>query len=434
VSFLRSILLVRKGERAKTAGMFLYFFIVVSAYWFLKPLRSVLTIEQLGADAIRELKIINAFVSAVVVAAYSLALARFSREKLTYLVLGAFVWALLFFWFFLGHYGAVKTVYYCFYVFIDLFMTVNTALFWTFLADIVDPESAPRLYGLVGAGGVLGGVAGSYGNTLASGVAPENMLLIVAAAYLLLFAIVFGVSRRLHRLPHVARGIIATPGESKLADALKGARQVFASPYFLGICLVLASYEFISTVNDFCLHKAVDIQFRSGGSIDSLRSFFSRFFLAVNLVALVVQTFVTSLVVRRVGVTAGLLVLPVIIVGLSVGFLAVPCFALAELLFLSDNSLNYSINQTTRELLFVPVSREERYRVLAFIDMLVLRSAKAAGGFLLLLLPVLAASGSVEGLRWCMVVTVPLGLVTIVTSVYLGRRHGAVLARGKHAP
>ena len=83
-------------------------------------------------------------------------------------------------------------------------------------------------------------------------------------------------------------------------------------------------------------------------------------------------------------------------------------------------------------MLLVPVSRDEKYRVLAFIDMLVLRSAKAAGGFLLLLLPVLAASDSVVGLRWCMALTIPLGLVSVATSVYLGRKYSLVRGGSGH--
>ena len=162
MSFIRAILDIRKGELGKTAGMFAYFFIVIAAFWFLKPLRSVLVLEKLGADSLRLLKVLTAVISVGVVAAYSLALTRFSRERLTYIVLGAFFWLLVFFWFFFTYFGVYQTVYYGFYVFLDLFITVNVALFWTFLADITHPESAKRLYGIIGAGGVIGGFIGSF--------------------------------------------------------------------------------------------------------------------------------------------------------------------------------------------------------------------------------------------------------------------------------
>ncbi len=453
---------IREGELTKVGGMFLFFFVVIASYWFLKPLRSVLTVEKLGADAIRELKVLTAFVSAGVVVAYSLALTRLSRERLTLLVAGTFFWIFLAFWAAFTWLGYSNIVYYCFYIVIDLFITVNLSVFWSFLADITDASSARRLYGLIGAGGVVGGFFGSaMCNRMVDRVAPSTMILCVALVYLLVPVLVLVVSRRIRRLPGVAHGVIARSGSSRLSDALAGLRVVASSRYFLGICFILGCYELVSAINDFSFHKAVELSFRSeGGALSllgtalsafdgvtglkltelldrlgwnvtggSMGSFFSGFFLAMNIVALLVQVLLTSLVLRRAGMSVALLVLPLTIVGLSVGFFALPALALVELLFLADNSLNYSMNQTSRELLFVPVGREEKYRALAFIDMFVLRAAKATAGFLLLLLPLVleAVAGigldaaDISSLRWYMLLTVPLGIAWGVVAVLLGR-------------
>ena len=464
MAFIRAILDIRKGELGKTAGMFAYFFIVIAAFWFLKPLRSVLVIEKLGADSLRQLKVLTALVSIGVVAAYSVALTRFSRERLTYMILGAFFWLQIFFWFFFTYLGVYKTVYYGFYVFLDLFITVNVALFWTFLADITHPESAKRLYGIIGAGGVIGGFVGSFtSNSLIERISPADMLLYVGLAYSSIFFIVYGISRRVQSIKEVPSGTIAVAGKSRLSDALAGARVVLRSKYFLGICFVLAAYELTSTINDFTFHKAVEMIFAERGGTASLLgvlltfvdqttglavtgwleatfglqvaggtlgSFFSGFYLAMNLLALVVQVFLTSLVIRRLGMTTALLVLPVALVALSIGFFFFPVFLLVEFLYLTDNSLNYSLNQTSREMLFVPAGREDKYRALAFIDMFVLRAAKATAGFLLLALAGLATlfgsagffSESSSSIRWYMLLTIPLGLAWITVAIYLGRR------------
>ena len=464
MAFIRAILDIRKGELGKTAGMFAYFFIVIAAFWFLKPLRSVLVLEKLGADSLRQLKVLTALISVGVVAAYSVALTRFSRERLTYIILGAFFWLQIFFWFFFTYLGVHKTVYYGFYVFLDLFITVNVALFWTFLADITHPESAKRLYGIIGAGGVIGGFIGSFtSNSLIERVTPADMLLYVAFAYSSIFFIVYGISRRVRTLGEVPGGTIAVAGKSRLSDALAGARVVSRSRYFLGICFVLAAYELTSTVNDFTFHKAVEMIFAEKGGTASLLgvlltfidqitglevttwlevnlglqvaggtlgAFFSGFYLAMNLLALIIQVLLTSLVIRRLGMTTALLVLPVALVALSIGFFFFPVFLLVEFLYLTDNSLNYSLNQTSREMLFVPAHREDKYRAMAFIDMFVLRAAKATAGFLLLALAGLASlsgsagffSESSSSVRWYMLLTIPLGLVWIVVAAYLGRR------------
>jgi len=461
MELLRRILGIRKGELTKVGGMFLFFFIIIASYWFLKPLRSLLTVEKLGADSIRELKVLTAFVSAGVVVAYSLALTRLSRERLTLLVVGSFFWIFLAFAAAFSWNQYSNVIYYCFYIAIDLFITVNLSVFWAFLADITDASSARRLYGLIGAGGVVGGFFGAaMCNRMVDTVAPGTMIVYVALGYLAVPALVLLVSRRVRRQPGVAHGVIAQSGRSRLSDALAGFRVVVSSRYFLGICVILGSYELVSAVNDFCFHKAVELSFKAeGGALSllgtalatfdrvtgleltaaldrlgwnvtggSMGSFFSGFFLAMNLVALAVQVLLTSFVLRRAGMTVALLVLPVAIVSLSTGFFALPVLALVELLFLADNSLNYSMNQTSRELLFVPVRREDKYRALAFIDMFVLRAAKATAGFLLLLLPFVlqAFSGvgldaaDISSLRWYMLLTVPLGIVWSIVAVLLG--------------
>ena len=428
MSWYQAVVDIRKGERGKTAGMFLYFFIIVACYWFLKPLRSTLTLDKLGADSIRQLKVVSAFASAGVVIAYSLALTRFSRIRLTYLILGAFVWTMVFFWYFFTYHGYDRTVYYCFYIFLDLFITVNVALFWTFLADIVDPDEASRLYGLIGAGGVIGGLLGSLTSySVAAKTKPEWMILYVAIVYSSIFVIITLVQRRVSRDKPEGTQTIAQSGRTKLHDALEGARVVFSSSYFLAICGMVAGYEVISTINDFTFHKAVELVLPE----DAHRGFFNGFFLVLNLLAVGIQLLLTSAIIRRLGMSAALLLLPLVVLGLSVGFLAFPVFLLMEVLYLSDNALNYSLNQTSREMLFVPVERQDKYRALAFIDMFVQRSAKAVGGFLLLLLPGIALGETVEELRHVTVITIPLAVLFVGLAVFLGRRYARYTQDGK---
>mgnify|MGYP002641099185 CR=1 FL=1 len=456
MGLFKTILDIRKGERTRTLLMFLYFFIIIASYWFLKPARSALTVKNISADPIPALRVVSALLLSVVVIGYSVAVTRFNRERLAYLIIGAFFWFIAFFAFAFHQFEGSALLYYSFYVFLDLFITINVALFWTFLADISSTDSAHRLYGIIGAGGVLGGFFGSFSNKSIEAVTgPGTMMLIVLAGYGLLFFVIWGVSRRVGGALRDRRPIVEA-SRSRLAEAVEGARTVVRSPYFLGICFLLASYEFISTVNDFCFHKAVDITFHRDGTIMSLfgtflawldgltgaditggleglfglamnrgtlGSFFSEFFLLMNIVATLVQLVLTPLIIRRLGLTAALLVLPVLLLCLSTGFFIVPFLVTAEVLYLADNALNYSINQTSREMLFVPVPRKDKYKTLAFIDMFVLRTAKAVAGIAMLSLQAFFVINSIEDLRWYMTMTVVLAAIWIVLAVYLGRRY-----------
>jgi len=439
VGLFKSILDIRKGERTRTLLMFLYFFIVIASYWFLKPARSALTISNLTADPIPMLRVISALLLSVVVIGYSVLVTRFNRERLAYLVIGAFFWLIAFFAFAFYRFEGADLLYYTFYVFLDLFITVNVALFWTFLADISDSDSAHRLYGLIGAGGVLGGFFGSFFNKKIEAVTdPGSMMLMVLAVYGLLPFIIWGVSRRIGGDPRDLRPIVEAR-QSRLAEALEGARTVLRSRYFLAICVLLASYEFISTVGDFCFHKAVEITYSAEGGIvflfgsGSLGSFFSEFFLAMNIVAMFVQIILTPLILRRLGITVALLVLPVLLLVLSTGFFIIPMLVTVEVLFLTDNALNYSINQTSREMLFVPVPRKDKYKALAFIDMFILRTAKALAGLAMIALQSFFVIHDIEDLRWYMIMTISLVLVWIVLATYLGRRYQQINKEGGDA-
>ncbi len=419
MNFFKTILDIRKGERARTLLMFSYYFIVIASYWFLKPARSALTVKNLSADPIPTLRLVSALLLSVVVIGYSVLVTRVNRERLAYLVIGAFFWLIAIFVFAFYRFEGSALLYYSFYVFLDLFITINVALFWTFLADISDSDSAHRLYGIIGAGGVLGGFVGSFTNKSIEAVTgPGTLMLIVLGVYGLLFFIVWGVSRRMGSDLRDARPIVEA-GQSRLAEAFEGARTVLRSPYFLAICFLLASYEFISTVNDFCFHKSVDLLLPK----DQLGSFFSSFFLTMNIVAIGVQLILTPLILRRLGLTAALLVLPVLLLILSTGFFFVPVLLTVELLYLVDNSMNYSINQTSREMLFVPVPRKDKYKALAFIDMFVLRTAKAIAGLAMISLQAFFVIRGIEDLRWYMMMTVTLAGVWIVLALYLGRRY-----------
>ena len=423
MTFIRNILDIRKGELGKTAGMFLYFFIVIASYWFLKPVREALTVGKLGADAIPMLKLLVALVSAAVVVVYSISLTWFSRERLAYVVIGAFVWMLLFFWYFFTYHGGVNLLYYCFYVFLDLFNTVNVALFWTFLADIMKTGSAKRLYGLIGGGGVIGGLVGSTTcRSVIKLVEPADMLMYVAVVYASLILIVYLVSRRVAKLDDVDSGVIASRGRSRLHDAFEGARPVISSKYFLGICGVLALYELISTMNYVVFNKAVELMVMPEVGKEGLGTFYSQYYLVMNILSVSIQVLLTSIILRKLGMTVALLALPVVLGVFSMGFLAMPIFFIVGSLYMLDNALNYSLNQTSREMLFIPVPRKDKYATLAFTDMFVLRVAKAVGAALTLLLPFVVTIDSVHSLRWYMVMTLPLVLVWLFIAVFLGRK------------
>lgn len=453
MSFLSRLTKVRRHEAGTVLALSFYFFTTIACYWFLKPLRSALTVGVLGADAIALLKVITAVVSAGVVVAYAMAVRRLGRRRLAALVLGSFFWMFVLASLLLVMPQPPKEAFFAFHVSVDLFITVNVALFWGMVADVVEVHSAPRLYGWIGVGGVLGGLVGSIScHSVVSWVEPWVMTALVATVNLGLVGLAMWILRPnqarahsqqpLQEAPLARQGVVVPPPVSAKTLAT----------YVASIGVMVAGYEFASAISDFTLHKSVELFFAQRGELPSLGGilaaltpegllpgltrvtgwlglemghtslggFFAEFFLVLNLAAVTLQLLLTPWVVGRWGAAKGVLVLPAVFAVAGAGFLVLPSLGLAAWMFASDNSLNYSLNQTARQMLFVRVPSTGKYKALALTDILVQRTAKALAGFALLGFAALRLATSLDSLRWAMVLLLPIVLVWLAAAVRAG--------------
>ena len=301
------------------------------------------------------------------------------------------------------------------------------ATFFAFLNDSVTPDAAKRLYGLVGLGGVTGGAVGSL--VVARFIGSVDLvgwLWIAFGLGLVILVVAFAAGRLVARVepslppappPLAQRAVPANPGpEGGGNPAFEGARLVFRSRYLLAIVAIVGIYEIVSTILDFQFTSTI-AHYLEGPAIGAQ---FATVFAITNVVALAVQLLFTSLIMTRFGVGVALLVLPIAILGGSVGFMILPILWFGSLLNTADNGFSYSINQSAKESLYVPTTRDEKYKAKAFIDMFVNRFAKAlAVG---ISLGVTAVFQDFASIRWLTAVTVPLILVWIFAALYAGRR------------
>lgn len=436
---LRQILDIRRQEWPQALLMFAYFFLVITTFWILKPLKKGLFIghyDDAGFDlgswhmsaAQAELlaKVLNMAVAFVAVAAFTQLSRSLRRQQLTF-TFSAFV-AAAFVAFAVVLDAAGGLAVWSFYLFGDLYSTLMVATFFAFLNDSVRPDEAKRLYGLVGLGGVSGGWFGSevlrlYIQRLSS---PEWMWVCLAATAAIV-AIAWAVGRRVDRRGGVAPVVPVLAGTGAAAagsPALEGARLVLRSPYLLAIVAIVGLYEMVSTVMDFQFSATV-AHYTSG---EELRARFASVFALTNRVAFAVQLLLTSFVMSRWGVGVALLFLPAAALLGSTAFLAAPVLWVGCALNTADNGFSYSINQSAKEALYVPTTRDEKYRAKAFIDMFVQRFAKAlAVG---LSLAITTWFTGFDSLRWLSLATAVILFVWIAAARYAGR----VFAARERAP
>ena len=403
--------------------------LVITSFWILKPIKKSIFIqfyEKTGFDLFSyhltgpqaELlaKVLNMVVAFAAVAVFTWLARRFRRQQLTFIFTG----------FFLASYAAYAFIIerpqsitvWTFYLYGDLFSTLMVATFFAFLNDSVTPDDAKRLYGLICLGGVAGGVFGT--TTLRALIAKIDVvgwLWVCFGLGLLILVVAFAAGRRIDRDPPPEPEAVPAETEKKGKGnpALEGARLVFGSPYLLSIVAIVGLYEIVSTVMDFQFTSTID-HYLSGPAIGK---HFATVFAITNMVSMLVQLFFTSFVMSHFGLGFALMVLPVAALAGSMGFMALPVLGMGSALNTLDNGFSYSINQSAKEALYVPTSKDEKYKAKAFIDMFVQRFAKAvAVGVSLGITMVFREYSS---LRWLSGFTVAVIALWIFAALYAGR-------------
>jgi AAA family ATP:ADP antiporter len=382
---------VRRGEWPLALGFAAFFFLVITTFWIMKPLRTSQFLGALGAKHLPWARFVTAALVLPVGALVGHLSARIPHRRL---VLGA---TLLFG---LGHlaFWAVEpfaepaAVHVPFYFYVDVYVTTSVALFWAYLHEHMRAEDATRLYGIVGAGGLLGGIVGStLSGFLATVLHGRHLLLLTAGTTAATFPVLLALGRMLER----RRAAPAAPADRpSLRTAWDGAAMVFSSRYLLLILALVAFYEISSVVADYQFSTHVMDAFPGEGMADQRTAWLGRFSMVAGLIGLAIQLLATSALQRRAGLGAALAVLPLAMLGGASLFLILPGLAGVSLWFGADASLNYGIYQTSKEVLYTPTDASVKYRAKAFIDVFGVRFAKAAGAGLVYLLLLAAASAT----------------------------------------
>ncbi|MFC2173157.1 NTP/NDP exchange transporter, partial [Acidobacteriota bacterium] len=427
---LKGIFDIRRKELSFSLLMFGYFFLVITTFWVMKPIKKSLFIghyNQTGLDlgswhliaSQAELiaKVANMLVAIIAVMVFSWLAKSFRREQLTY-TFSVFFMACFILYSYLVSHPADATVW-TFYLFGDLWATLMVATFFAFLNDSVTPERAKRLYGLIGLGGVMGGAFGSTVVRVWIKRMPMDgwMWVTLCLGGVIVILAMFAGKWVRRNPPEIVPAPVKEPEVRKGPNpAIAGAKLVFASRYLLAIVGIVGLYEIVSTVMDFQFTATIEHFVAK----DDLGQHFSTIFMITNIVAMFVQLFLTSYIMTRFGLKTALFILPAVILFASVGYMALPILWIGSLLNTADNGFSYSINQSAKEALYVPTTREEKYKAKAFIDMFVQRFAKAlAVGVSLAITTIFTDFSTV---RWLSVFILIVVVVWFFAARYAGKK------------
>jgi len=421
---------IKREELPFSLLMFSYFFLVITSFWILKPLKKTLFItfyDETGVDLLfwhlrgsqAELiaKVLNMVVAFIAVVVFTWLARKYRRQQLTYIFSGFVIFAYVIYSFLIESPGDLTV--WSFYLFGDLFSTLMVATFFVFMNDSVTSDAAKRLYGLVGLGGVMGGVVGTtFVRVWVDSVTPRVWLMItlVIALIIMIIAKYAGILVDKNPPDSIEEKSDTTDTEEKSENpALEGAKLVFKSKYLLAIAGIVGLYEIVSTIMDFQFTSTIE-HYLDGPAIGRQ---FSIIFNITNIVGMFVQLFLTSFIMTRFGVKTALMFLPIVIIVGSAGFIAIPVLWIGSLLNTADNGFSYSINQSAKETLYVPTTRNEKYKAKAFIDMFVQRFAKAIA--VLLSLGITMVFTDFSSVRWLSIATLAAVIAWIFIIRFVGK-------------
>ncbi len=411
---------IRPGEGQRVGFTFLYFFLVITAYYVIKPASRSLVLDDLGHRLVPYVDLITAVCMGPVVGLFARLVDRVTKPQLVTRAFLAVTAVMGGFWVLLS-WPSVSWISGAFYVWVSIFSVLVVTLFWLVANDLYRPREAKRLFGFIGSGGIIGGIVGSSIAAAGAHLLGTRHLLLVSAGLLLLC---WFVVQRLWRLapqtPAPEQTLASHRHGTFLSDLRGFIRLLLSSRYLLLLVAIVGLNKLVTTFIYYQFNPFIESTFPD---VDQKTTFTGIFFGAINVVAFLVQFFCTSWVLRRWGLLTGLLVMPL---GLLVGtgsLLVLPLFWLAACTELYDRSLDYSLNNSAKEVLYLPIDRSVRYKVKPFIDMVVFRLGKgvaAVTGIVLLDWLNLPA-------RVLTAVTVPLVFLWMFAAVRMRREYTATI-------
>ncbi len=413
---------LRPGEGAALVGSVVYYFLILAAYYIMRPIRD--DFGAVDSDNLALLFTGTLLGMLLLHPLYASLVARVPRRQFLAWSHRFFVlWLLGFYLLVQG--GALADSVWAgrvFFVWLSVFNVFVVSLFWSFMNDLYRPRQGKRLFGMVAIGGSIGAATGSVITSRLAEHLSSSMLLLLAAALLELAVHVGrGVSNQAHALTAAAVADGDTPPptapEAVIGGGMfDGIRDVLRSPYLLGIAGLMLFFTVTAT---FIYFLQADLTRAYFGSDSAARTiFFSRRDLIVNLGTLTIQLFLTGRLVRWFGVGAALAFLPVLSM---VGFLLLGLYPTLMGLMAFDvvrRIGNFGLQRPAREMLYTSLSRAEKYKAKSFNDTFVYRAGDQLGAWGYERLVALLALGMTT-LSFLMV---PLCAVWAGLALWLGRK------------
>ncbi len=433
---------VDRNEVKKFLFLGVIFAFTIGIYWLLRPLKDSVFCTVSCATNIPIAKWVSLLVVVPLAMGYSILVDRYPRHRIFYALCTIYALLSLFFAYLFYHpmYGLdpanivrfvengkslsmhaqwlTKALGWAWYVYIESFGSLMVVLFWGFAADTTKPESAKKGFGLVAMGAQFGGIMGPWLAEMYVSSVGEAVLTFWAGIAIVVMAGMIFLFMKTTPKDQLEGYKAKDDGKSKgKTGFMEGFKLLVSQPYLLGIFGIISIFEVVNTIFDFKL-KMLASGIYSGRELSAFLLNFGKW---VNLVGFICLVLGVNNIGRKLGVRKSLLMLPALVA------MAVFVIYFNSSLWVvwgvnvAVKALNYAFNQPVKEQLYIPTSKDTKYKAKAWTEMFGSRGSKAAGSGI----NFIAGLPSVSPEAFLLVSSIAsLGLIAVwvFAAMYVGRK------------
>jgi len=425
----------KRGELSLAALAGLFYFCVLCGYFFLRPVREAMGVSG-GMGQLRWLFIMTSIVSLVLVLVFGGVVSRLDRRRFIPIGYLFVIVCLMGFSSLLiidagagggligtdAETGLSRGVGYTFYAWLSAINLFVNSLFWAFMVDIFNVDQGKRMFAFIGIGGTIGALVGGWATSFISGLTesiylPVGLMLTGAGFFGAAIAVMLTLDRVAvdSEHSHLTRDRAvpaAQPGERIGGSFWDGATAVASSPYLLGIAAFIV---FMAISNTLIYFTQANIILDNTDTFSQRVGGFAQFDALAQGATLITQIFITTRVIKRLGVGWTLAILPMVTVA-GFAVLAIwPLYGVMALFQALHRATRYAISRPARETLFSVVPPAEKYKAKPLIDVFLYRGGDVAGA------GIQGALSALGTMTLMAAATVPFAVVWCALSLGLGR-------------
>ncbi|MGD1985714.1 MAG: MFS transporter [Desulfobacterales bacterium] len=423
------LLSIAPGEGRVLFYSFTYFFCLLCSYYIVRPMRDEMGIAG-GVEKLQWMFTGTFLAMLAAVPLFGWLVRRFPVRRFLPYVYCFFISNLLLFFILFNsniHHAYVARI---FFIWASVYNLFIVSVFWSFMADSFSTEQAKRLFGIIAAGGTAGALTGpALTAVLVMALGPTNLLLVSAAFLLIAVGCIYRIiawrKSATTDILHKDEGAAALPDlgmdQTIGGSIFAGIRRVLRSSYLLGICLLMLLFTTLSTFLYFQQAQIISDSFQNPADRTAI---FAGIDFAVNALTLTTQMFLTSRIISKLGLSWTLALVPLF---LGFGFLALgwmPTLTVLVAVQIIRRAGNYAIMRPAREMLYVVLDKEEKYKAKNFIDTVIYRGGDAVSAWAYAGMNALGL-----GMAGIAFTAVPLAAIWAAVSFKLGKSQMQMAAR-----